>query len=209
LTINDQLLAALVSYGMPVLFGIVLITSIGFPLPSTFALIAAGSFVQQGQMNLWLVIALGIVGAILGDQIGYWIGRWGGRLLVLRVSRWFGRNRLQDAEELSRKWGGLGIFFSRWLITPLSPWLNLTSGITCYSYPRFVLWDVPGEIIWVSLYVMVGKIFSDRVQALTEMMGSLAWVLVGLLVAVILVWRLVKMFHEQANKPQNNKPPAR
>lgn len=209
MTINDQLLAALVTYGMPVLFGIVLITSIGFPLPSTFALIAAGSFVQQGEMNLWLVFVLGILGAIIGDQIGYWIGRWGGRRLVLRVSRWFGRNRLQDAENLSRKWGGLGIFLSRWLFTPLSPWLNLTSGITEYSYPRFILWDIPGEIIWVTLYVMVGKIFSDRVQALTELLGSLAWVLIGLLAAIILGWRLVKDFRDRANKPPNTNHSAR
>jgi membrane-associated protein len=192
-TLNDQLLAAMSTYGLPALFVIVMITSIGFPLPSTFALIAAGSFVQLGYMNMSWVLGLGVTAALLGDQIGYAIGRFGGRRLALRVGGWFGGGqRLHEAEIFARKWGALGIFFSRWLITPLSPWLNIVSGITAYSYPRFLVWDIPGEIIWVVLYVMVGKLFSDRVQAVTEMLGSLGWALVGLIAAVLFGWALVR-----------------
>jgi membrane protein DedA with SNARE-associated domain len=72
-------------YGLPVLFGAILLGSVGIPLPSTFLLVAAGSFVEQGEMNLLGVISLACIGAILGDQIGYGIGRWGGRRLVLRL----------------------------------------------------------------------------------------------------------------------------
>jgi membrane-associated protein len=192
-TLNDQLLAAMSTYGLPALFVIVLITSVGFPLPSTFALIAAGSFIQLGDMNLTWVLGLGITGALVGDQIGYAIGRFGGRKLAMRVGGWFGgAQRLHEAEIFAQKWGAMGIFFSRWLITPLSPWLNIVSGITAYSYPRFLVWDIPGEIIWVVLYVMVGKFFSDRVQAVTEMLGSIGWALVGLVAAVIFGWALVR-----------------
>jgi membrane-associated protein len=196
MSISDQLLAAFVLYGLPVLFGAVLIGSVGIPLPSTFLLIAAGSFVEQGEMNLWWVILLAICGAILGDQIGYGIGRWGGRRLTRRVSGWFGgKNRLLAAEASTRKWGGFSIFFSRWLITPLGPMLNLTSGITTYSYPHFLFWDVAGEAVWVILYVMVGKMFSDRIEALTEMFGNLIWVAVGLIAVIFFGWLLVKNFH--------------
>ncbi len=193
MSLNDQLLAALTLYGLPALFIVVLITSIGFPLPSTFALIAAGSFVQLGDMSLNWVLGLSIFAAILGDQIGYALGRWGGRPLALRLSgRLRAEGRLQQAEAFARRWGILGIFFSRWLITPLSPWLNIVSGITSYSYLRFVLVDIPGEIIWVVLYVMVGKFFSDRVQAVTMMLGSLSWALLGALSALVFAWLLLK-----------------
>ncbi len=209
MSISDQLLAAFILYGLPVLFGIILIGSVGIPLPSTFLLIAAGSFVEQGEMDLVWVILLASSGAILGDQIGYGIGRWGGRRVALRVGGWFGgENRLRDAEASTKKWGGFGIFLSRWLITPLGPWLNLTSGITTYSYPRFLFWGVTGEMVWVILYVMVGKMFSDRIEALTEMLGNLTWVVVGLIAAILFGWMLVKNFPTAPNEEAELLPAA-
>ena len=62
-------------YGLPVLFGVILIGSIGIPVSCTFLPIAAGSFVEQGEMNLLWLILLAIAGAVLGDHIGYGLER--------------------------------------------------------------------------------------------------------------------------------------
>lgn len=193
---TDQLLSALSVYGYPALFAIVAIASTGVPFPITLMLIVAGSFVDQGEMNLWWVIGLASGGAILGDQIGYGVGRWGGRRLALKVARKLssGEEKLQKAEAFSKKWGGAGIFFSRWLVTPLGPWINITSGITEYPWHRFLFWDVLGEVLWVVLYVMLGKIFSDRVQAISDLLGNLTWVILGLVVVSVLGWKLLKYF---------------
>jgi membrane-associated protein len=165
LNISDQLLAALTLYGLPVLFGITFINSIGVPIPDAILLIAAGSYVRLGDMNLWGVIVLATIGAVLGDQVGYGIGLWGGRRLANRLSKWLGgEKRLHEAEALAKKWGGPGIFFSRVLFTGLNSWVNVISGITTYSYSKFLFWDVAGEVVWVILYVLLGNIFSDRVQ---------------------------------------------
>jgi membrane-associated protein len=195
-SISDQFLAALTIYGLPVLFGVTFMNSIGIPVPGAVLLIAAGSFVQLGDLNLGWVVALASIGAILGDQVGYGVGRWGGPRLAGRLSVWLGgKSRLNHAEALAKKWGGPGIFFSRWLFTSLNTWVNLTSGIASYSYGHFLFWDVTGEVIWVVLYVLLGKIFSDRVQALIEMVGSLFWVETGLIAAVIFGWMLIKSMH--------------
>jgi membrane-associated protein len=194
-SINDQLLAALTVYGLPVLFGVCMISSLGVPLPGTFLLVAAGAFVQLGDMDLWSVMSLGVLGAILGDQMGYFIGRWGGRRLAGRMSQWLGgEKRLAQVEGTVKKWGGFGIFFSRWLVIQLGPWINLTSGFTSFSYPRFLLWDLAGEGVWVILYVMVGEIFSGQAQALMEMLGNLAWAFVGLVAAIIFGWLLFRTY---------------
>lgn len=196
MSITDQLLTALSLYGLPLLFGVLVISSAGVPFPVTLMLVAVGSLVEQGEMKLWPVLLLASAGAILGDQIGYALGRKGGRGLALRISRWIGSEEdIHKAQAFSNRWGALGIFFSRWLITPLGPWLNLTSGISGYSWPRFFFWDVLGQVIWVVLYVMLGKIFSDRVEALTEILGNLGWAAIGLIVALILGWKLVQYLH--------------
>jgi TRAP-type mannitol/chloroaromatic compound transport system permease small subunit len=49
-----------------------------------------------------------------------------------------------------------------------------------------------GEVLWVVLYVMLAKFFSDRVQALVEILGNLAWVIVGLIAVVILGWKVLR-----------------
>jgi membrane protein DedA with SNARE-associated domain len=193
LTINDQVLAAMGLYGLPVLSSLIFLTSFGIPLPATFALIAAGSFVELGSMNLWWVVVMAAFAAVIGDQLAYALGRWGGHRLTTRLTGWFGgAKQLDQAENAVHRWGWAGIFFSRWLVTPLSPWINYTSGISGYSYRRFLLWDVTGELLWVTLYVVAGELFSDRVQALIETLGSLAWVEIGLIAAAIFGWLLYR-----------------
>jgi membrane protein DedA with SNARE-associated domain len=204
--ITDQLLGALSQYGLPVLFGVIVIAAAGIPLPISMMLVAAGSFVELGEMKLWQVIVVASAGAVLGDQIGYALGRWGSHHVVPRIKhRKNGAAKIAQAEAFTKRWGAAGIFFSRWLITPLGPWLNLTSGMAGYPWVRFFVWDVLGEVLWVVLYVMLGKLFSDRVQALVEILGNLAWVVVGLIVAVILGWKVLKyMRPTDAMKEEEN-----
>jgi len=193
MSITDLLLGALLVYGLPLFFAVITISSVGMPFPVTFALVAAGSFARQGEMSLLPVILAGILAAILGDQIGYGLSRWGGRGLIERITRRVGgEEKIKKAEALTRKWGAPGIFFSRWLITGLGPWLNVTSGIAAYPWHRFIIWDVLGEVLWVVLYVMLGYIFSDRVQYISEILGNLDWAFLALIVAIILGWKLFR-----------------
>ena len=193
MSVTDQVLGAFLVYGLPVLFGVILVCSVGIPFPISLMLVAAGSFVEQGEMKLWQVIAAASLAAVLGDQIGYGLSRWGGRGLVDRLGRRLGaQNKIKEAEALTKRWSGAGIFFSRWLITALGPWVNIASGIASYPWRRFLLWDVLGEVLWVTLYVSIGYAFSNRVQYLVEILGNLSWVIVGLILAVILGWQLIQ-----------------
>jgi len=200
MSVTDQILAALLVYGLPVLFGVILICSVGVPFPISLMLVAAGSFVEQGEMKLWQVIAVASGAAVLGDQLAYGLSRWGGRRLINRISRRIGsETKIKQAEALTKRWSGAGIFFSRWLVTALGPWVNISSGIAAYPWRRFLLWDVLGELLWVVLYVGIGYIFSNRVQTIAEILANLSWVVVGLIVTVILGWQLVRFVRP---KPQ-------
>ena len=149
-------------------------------------------------MKLWQVIVVASTAAVLGDQIGYGVARWCGRRLVARISRKIGGEaKIRKTEILAKRWGGTGIFFSRWLLTPLAPWLNVTSGIADYPWRRFIFWDVLGQVLWVLLYVMLGFIFSDRVQTIAEVFGNLAWVVLGFIGAIILGWKVMQYLRSQ------------
>ncbi|SPE42199.1 conserved membrane hypothetical protein [Candidatus Sulfopaludibacter sp. SbA3] len=189
---NDQLLAAVSQYGAPALFGIVAIAAVGVPLPITLLLVVAGSMISQGAMNLWWTIGAAGVGSVLGDQAGYAIGRWGGSRLVDKLSSLFGkRASLQAMEDKAKAWGGVGIFLTRWLMSPLGPWINLASGTAGYPWHQFFFWDILGEFTGAALYISLGLFFSDRVMALYGVLGDLTWAIAALLASLILGYQLL------------------
>jgi membrane protein DedA with SNARE-associated domain len=189
---NDQLLAAVSEYGSPALFGIVAIAAIGVPLPITLLLIVVGSMISQGAMNPWWAIGAAGAGSILGDQAGYAIGRWGGPAAVAKLGGLFGKRAGIGAMEAKAKaWGGPGIFITRWLLTPLGPWINLASGTAAYPWHRFLFWDTLGEVTGAALYISLGRVFSDRVMALSAVLGDLTWAIAALLAAFILGYQLL------------------
>ena len=210
MNLTDQLLAALSLYGLPVLFGVIAIAAVGLPMPVTLMLVAAGSFVELGEMKLWQVLVVASSAAVLGDQIGYALGRWGGHNALERLRRRKnGEAKIAQARAFAKRWGGAGIFFTRWLVTPLGPWLNLTSGIANYPWGAFLIWDVLGETLWVVIYVLLGKFFSGRVQALLDILGNLSWVIVGLIAAVILTWQLLRSLRSTETEGQVKAIPSR
>ena len=196
---NDQLLSLVSQYGAPALFGIVALAAVGLPLPVTLLLLIAGSMVSQGAMNLWLAIGAASAGSVLGDQAGYAIGRWGGAAAIAKFTRALGKGaRMQSIEERMRAWGGPGIFITRWLVSPLGPWINLASGAAQYPWHRFLFWDALGELTGAALYVSLGRSFSDRVLSLDGILGDVTLAAAALIAAAILGYRLFASLRKTA-----------
>jgi membrane-associated protein len=192
-SLSDYLLSTLGLYGPTVLFVVLLVGAVGVPTPGSLLLLVAGSFVEQGEMGLWPVLVLGFAGAVIGDQIGFAIGRWGGRRLSLRLSRRIGgERRLRAAEEWLKRWGDGGVFLSRWLLSPLGSPVNLVAGASEYPWRRFLFYDLVGEALWVVIYVMLGEFFGDSAEELNSLLGDFTWAALGLLLAALLGWRLLR-----------------
>lgn len=159
-----------------------MISGIGFPVPATMTLLAAGAFVQQGMLNWQSATVLAICGAIIGDNISYLIGRFGGAMASSRVRT---SKSWQKAEFTFRRWGALAIFLSRFLITPLSLPINLMAGGTRYAMWRYAGIVVAGEIVWVIMFVSGGYLFADRWEALSSVVSDLSGMFVGIALFVV------------------------
>ncbi len=196
--LQSTLLTALDQYGWIAIFVSVLISSAGLPLPTSFLLLVVGGFVASGDLDLATVLIAAIVGAVIGDHLGYGLGRWGGKSVLHRIAGVFkAQSVVPKAESAVQRWGGFSVFLSRWLITALGPYINLISGITSYRLVRFSLWDVLGEILWVVAYIGIGYLFSDRLSEISDTLGDLSYVLIALVVLAFLIYKLVQTFKKK------------
>src|SRR5574341_1070168 len=83
----SDVLGLLLQYGYLVVFGVILLENLGLPLPGIVVLIVAGAFAAAGRLSLGLVVALGVLAALLGDLAWYALGRWRGRPVLSFLCR--------------------------------------------------------------------------------------------------------------------------
>jgi membrane protein DedA with SNARE-associated domain len=200
--VSDAALDLVSAYGAPALFAILVAAAAGVPLPATLLLLLAGSLVSSGDLDLWLVLLLATLGVLLGDQVGYLLGRLGGEEILRRVTELtHGEDQAERARHFVGRWGAVAVFLSRWLVGPLGPWVNVTTGSAHYSWVRFTSWAVLGELIWVGLYVGLGHVFGDRIEALAGLAGSLGLTLASLVLLAGLGWLLVHHLRKEDPAP--------
>jgi membrane protein DedA with SNARE-associated domain len=107
---------------------------------------------------------------------------------------------LQAMEAKVEAWGGPGIFVTRWLLSPLGPWINLASGTAGYPWHQFLFWDILGEITGAALFISLGRYFSDRVIALEAVLGDVTWAIAALLVTIILGYQLFALLRRSSKR---------
>tara|TARA_R110002051_G_scaffold10079_4_gene38196 strand:+ start:607 stop:1206 length:600 start_codon:yes stop_codon:yes gene_type:complete len=188
--VTDQLLQFVNTGGSLALALILMASCLAVPVPAALVMMAVGSLVEQGEIEALPFFLAGLAGSVVGDQLGYLIGHTGrSRVRASAEHGWLAAT-LQKAERFETRWGDLGIFLSRWLLSPMGPWINLVAGMTGYSWARFSLFGLLGEAVWVAGYLALGVTFSRSVEMLSELLGSLTWFIVSALVAGILGWKL-------------------
>lgn len=190
---TDILLEWVSHYGLAILAGSIYLAALGAPLPASVLLVLSGAFAASGEMDFWSVALTAYFSAVAGDISGYAIAYRGGTWLRPRLRRSALGTQLGRTEAFMEKWGGLGVFFSRWLVAPLGPTVNYVSGLSRLGWRRFILWDLLGEVVWVSAYITIGTAFSTSALMLVDMIASASWVFIGVLGMYFMGRRLQKL----------------
>ncbi len=200
---TDWTLQLLAQYGAPLLGLVTLASCLALPVPASLVMLTAGAFAASGDLALPYVTLAAFVGAVLGDQIGFFIGRSGQSRLYSLIERFPKRaSILAKATALLRRRGAIGVFLSRWLFSPLGPYVNFAAGAAGLRWARFTLWGILGETVWVSLYVGLGYGFSHNLGAVALFARDISGLLAGLvLMTATGLWlRRVLREHQQKEK---------
>ena len=180
----ERVLSLIEHYGYLVVFFGVMLESAGVPLPGETILLASGLLAQQGHLDVGDAIAFGILGAVVGDQIGYWAGRKGGRPFVLRWGRYVRvtPERLARAEAFFARHGGKAVFLARFF-AGFRVFGALVAGISRMRWRAFAFFNALGGAVWATAAVLVGYFLGSSLGLVERWLGR-ATLLLALLVAV-------------------------
>jgi membrane-associated protein len=162
----------------------------GFFLPGDSLLITSGILASTGYLDLKLLIALSIVGAVIGDQVNYTIGLRLGTSLVRRYNRF--RSYLERAEKFYEEHGPKTITIARF-VPVIRTFAPAVAGAAKMKYARFVAYNVAGGVLWVLTTTLLGYVLGSTIPQIENYLLLVIAVVVAVsLVPTILEWRKIR-----------------
>lgn len=153
-------------------------------------LITIGGFLAaQGYFNVWNVLIFSILGAIIGDYIGFSLGRYG--------RSWLLKKKLLKTEFLTKgdsffhNYGPMSIFWGRFIgaIRAIVPFIAGSSKMKAKS---FLFWNISGAIGWAIYNVGVGYFAGNLLASIIEKASHELWLVLLIAVSLGIVYWIVK-----------------
>lgn len=179
------------SDGYAAVFVLVMLESLGIPLPGETVLIAAGTYAgSTHRLSIALIFAVASAGAILGDNVGFLVGVKGGYRLLRRYGPklHIDAARIKVGRLVFDRHGGKVVFFGRF-VSILRTYAAFLAGTMRMRWPRFGFFNSTGGIIWAAVYSFgsyyAGKTFERLSGTITLAAGALAAVAIVVVVLVV------------------------
>jgi membrane protein DedA with SNARE-associated domain len=168
-----------------IFFGIML-ENAGIPAPGELIIIGGAVLSGKGAevltgapapLKIQFVYLWAVLGAILGDNIGYWLGATGGRSLFLKAFKPFGVNeaKMTAAERAFEGRAEWGVFLGRF-VTILRIFAGPLAGIVRMPYHKFVFFNAAGAIVWVAVVAGLSYAFSEELELILLVLRRLGYV---------------------------------
>lgn len=173
---------------------------LGFVVPGETAVVVGGFLAYEHRVSFPGVLAAAILGAVVGDSIGFWVGeRWGDALLDRLPKRFVKPEHVTQGKQLITRLGGRAVFAGRWVsvLRALVPGLCGTSGM---RYATFLLWNALGGVTWATVFTLVGYLAGSawqRVEHYTSLAGY------GLLGAVAVAIAAVVLMNRRKQRKRD------
>ena len=189
---HGQLVAILSSLGYLSVFLLITLENLGLPLPGETVLVGAAIYAgQTHQLDIILIIFAAASGGALGGTIGFWLGRIFGPVLTEKYGRLIGLTprRIILGEYLFKKWGGLIIFFGRF-VALLRVLAAILAGLNHFDPLRFFIFNAAGALLWSIIFGCGGYFFGSAIH---QIAGPIGWIiLIGVSIGGFFIYRYLK-----------------
>jgi membrane-associated protein len=169
LHLDQHLIALLADYGAwfyAILF-VVIFAETGLVvtpfLPGDSLLFAVGALTAvdtSGTLHLWLLLALLILAAVLGNTVNYHVGRRIGAAAFSGRYRFFRQQYLQQTQDFFTRHGGMAVVLSRFMpiVRTFAPFV---AGVGRMHWGRFQASNIAGGASWVLIMTVAGYLFGN------------------------------------------------
>ena len=164
------------------IFFLMFLESTVFPIPSEVVMIPAGYLAYKGEMNIYIVILLGILGSLGGALFNYFFALKFGRTFLLKYGKYFfvSHESIEKTEKFFKNHGHISTFSGR-LIPGLRHYISLPAGLAKMNLFVFCLYTSLGAAIWVTILTVLGYYLGDNQELIKE---YLRYLIVGLLLTL-------------------------
>ena len=169
------------------------------PVPAILFLLAAGALARTGELNVTLVLGVGILGCLAGDLLWFEAGRrWGSQIMrILCVFSSDPHYCAQRARKAFTKWGLRALIVAKFIpgLDGVTPPL---AGVEGSQRTAFLAYDFCGSLLWSAFYTSLGYFFANRIAAIAASMvgfGDILAALIGIPLACYAGWRVWIIMH--------------
>ncbi len=157
------------SLGYIGIFALMFLESTFFPFPSEVVMIPAGYLAYQGDMNIYIVLFMGISGSLAGALLNYYLSRTLGRKLLLKYGHyiWFEEDKLIKMEKFFKAHGEISTFNGR-LIPVIRQYISLPAGLSNMNIFKFSLYTSLGAGVWVTILTLLGYMLGNNQELIKE-----------------------------------------
>jgi membrane protein DedA with SNARE-associated domain len=174
------------------IFLLMFLESTFFPFPSEIIMIPAGYLAFKGEMNIYLIVIIGIFGSVTGALFNYYLAIHFGRKFILKYGKYFfiKEETLDKLEAFFTKHGELSTFNGR-LIPGIRQLISLPAGLARMNVAKFSFYSGLGAGIWVIVLVALGYLLGSNEALISEYLRS-ATVIALISVVLITIFYIVR-----------------
>jgi len=174
------------------IFLLMFLESTFFPFPSEIIMIPAGYLAYKGEMNVIIVVLVGIFGSVAGALFNYYLAVHFGRAFILKYGKYFfiKEETLDKLEIFFTKHGELSTFNGR-LIPGIRQLISLPAGLAKMNIAKFSLYSALGAGIWVIVLVALGYLLGSNEALISEYLQT-ATIITLISVVFITVFYMIR-----------------
>ena len=185
------LLGVTSSMGYFGIFGLMAVESSFIPFPSEVVIPPAAYLASMGEMNIFIVILMGILGSLVGATVNYWIARSLGRFVVYELVEHkmakfllLTKAKLEHAERHFVDYGGVSTFLGR-LLPAIRQLISLPAGFARMNFGKFLFYTGLGSGLWVCVLAALGYYFGQNQEVLQNYYSEISLGVVGVVVLAV------------------------
>ena len=176
-------------YGYAAIFVLMTLESACIPVPSEVTMLVGGWYAATGQLDFFLVGAMGVLGNLAGSLLAYGVGRTLGREVLDRYGRYvlIKSHDLDRAEAWWERYGEATTFFSR-MLPVLRTFISLPAGIAEMRLGKFTVFTLLGCIPWVYALTWLGTVVRNNWRNVLHYFDWPTFLIGGILLVAVLAW---------------------